>query len=99
MGAIAIRLHHRGLASGENSTTLSNDTNASSITVDAAHLAFLGRQRHISTSNINSYASMSTIENLLHLVLNAAKSIATSLELDHVLEDKGHKVLSLLFKS
>ena len=36
---------------------------------------------------------------LLHLVLNAAKSVASALELDHALEDEGHEILSLLFIS
>ena len=36
---------------------------------------------------------------LLHLVLNAAKSVAASLKLDHALEDEGHEILSLLFIS
>ena len=36
---------------------------------------------------------------LLHLVLNAAESVAAALELDHALEDEGHEILSLLFIS
>ena len=49
VSTIAIWLHHWGLPTSEYSTTLPDHTNAFTITVDAAHLAFLGRQWHIST--------------------------------------------------
>ena len=48
---------------------------------------------------MNSYTSVSASSHLLHLVLNAVKSVASTLELYHILEDKGHQVLPLLFKS
>ena len=38
-------------------------------------------------------------QHLLHLVLNAAKSTTTALELAHIRENKGHYVLPVFFES